>query len=235
MTQPKDQNSSENCSETADNRQLAAPDGKNESSTGAPIDTQLTRVRSPDVLVSYPRLPDGWTYFVQRQDEQIKIGFSSKPRHRINGLTAEHGPLKVLAVVPAAVAGEFQTHQKFDHLRTEGEWFVAGADLLRFIEEVKVAPMPAPQPSPRPDYNFSQPKVRLNPAKTISKMLKMRSRIGADTPAGHRISNIDEIRQNLARAMTPDQADYLEASLARQLRDLEIARQSSTQCRGEPR
>lgn len=77
------------------------------------------------------------------------------------------------------------------------------------------------------DFNFTRSKARLNPAKTISKMLKMRSTIGADTPAGHRISNIDEIRQWQAKKdISPEQAANLAASLARQLRDLAATRQS---------
>lgn len=73
-------------------------------------------------------------------------------------------------------------------------------------------------------YNFSRPRVRLNPAKTITKLLQMRSTIGADTPAGHRISNIDEIRQNRAKVTGLEQSKYLEANLARQLADLEATR-----------
>ena len=67
-------------------------------------------------------------------------------------------------------------------------------------------------------------RARLNPAKTIKKMLQMRSAIGADTPAGHRISNIDEVRQNKAKADDPVQIAYLDASLGRQLRDLAATR-----------
>lgn len=205
----------------------------NDSGTQAASDTGLTRVCSAPVRFSYPRLPCGWTYFVQRDDAMIKIGFSIKPRHRIMSLTAEHGQLQVLAIVPSAVAGEFETHQKFEHLRAEGEWFAPGSDLLQFIDEVKAAPMPEIEPLSRstfqPNYDFSRPKVRLNPAKTISKMLKMRSAIGADTPAGHRISNVDEIRQNRKQAETAGdlvRLAYLDASLARQLRGLAAARQS---------
>jgi hypothetical protein len=75
-------------------------------------------------------------------------------------------------------------------------------------------------------FDFTRSKARLNPGKTISKLLKMRSTIGADTPAGHRISNIDEIRQNQAMATDADQLRYLDASMARQLRDLAATRQS---------
>jgi hypothetical protein len=74
-------------------------------------------------------------------------------------------------------------------------------------------------------YDHTRSKAKLNPAKTMAKLLAMRSDIGADTPAGHRISNIDEIRQNKAKAAgDPVQAAHLDASMARQLRDLEATR-----------
>jgi methyl coenzyme M reductase alpha subunit len=75
------------------------------------------------------------------------------------------------------------------------------------------------------DYDFTRCKAKLNPAKSISKMLRLRSTLGADTPAGHRISNIDEIRQNKAKAVgDPVRLAYLDASMARQLADLESTR-----------
>jgi hypothetical protein len=208
---------------------------QNTSGTREEIDTQLTQPRSRrvrDMEVS------SFTYFARDGDE-IKIGTSFKPEKRIRGLAREVGrPLETLAIVPLEVADEGKTHLRFAHLRVHGEWFRAEADLLQFIEEVKSAPVPAPavqpiqRPAFHPTYDFSRPKIRLNPTKTISKLLKMRSAIGARTPAGHRISNIDEIRQHLARTTTPDQAAHLEASLARQLRDLEQTRQSSALSRG---
>jgi hypothetical protein len=76
-----------------------------------------------------------------------------------------------------------------------------------------------------PNHDFSRSRAKLNPAKTISKMLKMRSTIGADTPAGHRISNIDEVRQNKAKAAgDPVREAYLNASMERQLADLAATR-----------
>ena len=80
-----------------------------------------------------------------------------------------------------------------------------------------------------PDYDFTRCKAKLNQVKSIAKMLKLRSTIGADTPAGHRISNIDEIRQNRAKAEADGDTvrlAHLEANLARQLRDLEQTRAS---------
>lgn len=76
-------------------------------------------------------------------------------------------------------------------------------------------------------FDHTRSKVRLNPVKTMAKLLLMRSTIGADTPAGHRISNIDEVRQNKAKAAgDPVREAHLDASMARQLRDLEFSRSS---------
>lgn len=68
-------------------------------------------------------------------------------------------------------------------------------------------------------------RAKLNPAKTMKKLLQMRSTIGADTKAGHRISNVDEIRQNKTKAAgDPVREAHLDASMARQLADLEATR-----------
>jgi hypothetical protein len=75
------------------------------------------------------------------------------------------------------------------------------------------------------DFDHTRSKAKLNPAKTMAKLLSMRSTIGADTPAGHRISNIDEVRQNKAKAAgDPVREAYLNASLERQLADLAATR-----------
>lgn len=173
-------------------------------------------------------LPKGFTYFV-RDGDMIKIGSSMRPKERISALQgAVARLLEVLAVVPMEVADEFETHRRFAHLRVRGEWFRAEVDLLQFIENIKAEPALSAEPPAPPTYDFSRPKVKLNPAKTISKLLKMRSAIGADTPAGHRISNIDEIRQNRVKAEgDPVRLAYLDANLSRQLRDLEATRRQS--------
>src|SRR4051812_22859144 len=99
----------------------------NDSATSTGPDTRLTHARSLDVL--------GFTYFVRR-GEFIKIGSSMAPAGRIKGLqTGFPEPLEVLVIAPDNIIGEMQAHQKFAHLRTSGEWFLAAPDLLAFIEE----------------------------------------------------------------------------------------------------
>jgi hypothetical protein len=68
-------------------------------------------------------------------------------------------------------------------------------------------------------------RLKVNTSKTMRKLLQMRSNIGADTLAGRRISNMDEIRQNKVKAAAdPVRLAYLDDSLARQLRDFEATR-----------
>ena len=68
------------------------------------------------------------------------------------------------------------------------------------------------------------PNAKINPAKTRQKLLAVRRANGADTPAGHRCSNLDEIYQVKETATDPEQLRQLAASEARQWRDLERTR-----------
>lgn len=111
----------------------------NDTGTCTTIDTPLTQAGSPAVPAKYPPIPCGWTYFIERSDGLIKIGFSAKPSSRIGNHRREFGEIKILAVVPQSVAGEFDTHQKFASLRVEGEWFRCSSNLLAFIRRVRKA------------------------------------------------------------------------------------------------
>ena len=108
--------------ENAELEQIAV----NDSGTEASADTQLTQPRSANV--------HGWTYFI-RHGDLIKIGFSIRPERRIAQIasTDKLPNLATLAIVPADIAGEYETHQRFAHLREHGEWFRAEPDLLGFI------------------------------------------------------------------------------------------------------
>lgn len=95
---------------------------------------------------------EGWTYFAQRADGAIKIGMSERPRRRLNNHRRDYPGLKVLTVVRGAVAGEYETHQRFSHLRiNDTEWFRPEPELLQFIEGIRddnwatsIEPVPEP-------------------------------------------------------------------------------------------
>lgn len=100
----------------------------NESRTCGNSDTLLARLGSLDVPMPTPRGP--LVYFVRRGDE-IKIGFTHRLSQRMAGLG---GALTLLGIVPGTTTTERMYHERFTHLRTQGEWFRAGPDLLAAID-----------------------------------------------------------------------------------------------------
>ncbi len=83
----------------------------------------------------------GFVYFVEAVGlARVKIGFSDDPPARLRQLaTGSAVPLKLLAQTPGTVALEKQLHNRFGHLRIEGEWFHATRELLDFIAGGKFA------------------------------------------------------------------------------------------------
>lgn len=80
----------------------------------------------------------GCVYFI-RVGDAIKIGFAENFKRRLGTLQTSHEiPLEVLAVISSASINEYETHQRFAHLRTRGEWFRAEQELIQFIEYAKV-------------------------------------------------------------------------------------------------
>lgn len=93
----------------------------------------IERTNAGSVTIALPKLDvPGYTYFVRRGDE-IKIGSSGRPDQRIKQLRWYYPELTVLAVVSDKIADEYQTHQRFAHLRLHGEWFRPEPELLDFI------------------------------------------------------------------------------------------------------
>lgn len=85
-------------------------------------------------------LPKGFTYFV-RDGDMIKIGSSMNPENRIKAIQSGFPrKLEIMAIVPMETVDEFQTHQRFGHLRLNGEWFQADKDLLNFIRSLQGQP-----------------------------------------------------------------------------------------------
>lgn len=186
-----------------DNLQDRASSSMNDSGTCVTIDTPVTQDRSGGV--------QGWTYFISDGD-LIKIGFSIRPRRRVNQVAREIGkPVKTLAVVPISVAGEYETHQRFAHLREKGEWFRPEADLLAFIQGLR--PVEAVAAS-----KISKPKELRDPF--IGRLHALRDRHRGNEPVRHRIGNISEIVLNLKNAKDPHQIAHLKKFLKWQSDDL---------------
>jgi hypothetical protein len=136
-------------------------------------------------------LPGGWTYFLLDGDE-IKIGFSIRPKHRIRQHMRTMPDLYTLAIVPSFLAGEYETHQRFDHLRVgNGERFRAEPELVEFIDRVKheAAAWIAANTTP--------------PDETITKLLQWRKIHRDDSPIGRRCSNLSEAIPNYRKETDP--------------------------------
>lgn len=96
---------------------------------------------------SMKKSPDGWCYiyFIRSGHGAVKIGKAVDPRARLRELqTAHPDSLTLIAAVPAHAALERAIHEKFKHLRMEGEWFRLETDLFEFIMAVRTGANPVP-------------------------------------------------------------------------------------------
>lgn len=59
-------------------------------------------------------------------------------------------------------------------------------------------------------------RTKLNPAKTVQKLLAIRRKHGADSAAGRHCSNLDEIYQNKRKTTDPETLKNLDANEALQ-------------------
>ena len=175
----------------------------NDSGTALVIDARLTQLRSLGV--------HGWTYFIQRTDGAIKIGFSMKPKQRIRGIAREFGVLKTLAVVPACLFGEYETHQLFGHLRLDGEWFRSEPELFYFIEQAKADADAAPDTvtAPPPARAKQVKRAPSHHQQAIRQIINARAKsYDADSPIGHTLSNLAVMLKNMETYVRPAWATH---------------------------
>ena len=82
-------------------------------------------------------------YFIEAETlGLIKIGFSDHVRSRMRDLqTMSPDRLRVLWFIPSTDAPslEREMHERFAHLRSHGEWFKPGGDLLDFLSGLRAA------------------------------------------------------------------------------------------------
>lgn len=77
-----------------------------------------------------------WIYFIQSKDH-VKIGRTTNVAERLCTLKIGNAaPFILLATVPEGLIGESEIHQRFSHLRGDGEWFRLDSDLQLFIQSV---------------------------------------------------------------------------------------------------
>ncbi len=85
-----------------------------------------------------PNIATGFVYFLRSAkgvEHPIKIGFSANPWARAKELnTGSHDEQELLGYVKGTPEDEREWHERFDHLRMNGEWFRPGKDLLEAID-----------------------------------------------------------------------------------------------------
>lgn len=105
---------------------------------------KLNRILPPVKAKELPRAPIGWCYiYFIRSENFVKIGKTRNPAGRFVTLqSAHHCELFLIAAVPAHRSIETALHQRFAHLRQNGEWFRMADELVEFIDLVKTGVNP---------------------------------------------------------------------------------------------
>lgn len=89
-----------------------------------------------------------YIYFIEMTGHKfIKIGITTDPRKRLAQLqTACPYVLSLLGYIQGDLGEESALHKRFEHLLTQGEWFKAEDDLMRYIcdalEPTPTSPLP---------------------------------------------------------------------------------------------
>lgn len=87
-------------------------------------------------VIDRPKFYYGQIYFAQEGDA-VKIGFSQNVHRRLLNIKSARGAALTLLKSYAGTTGDEQrVHDRFRHLRIEGEWYRPAPELLSFIESV---------------------------------------------------------------------------------------------------
>lgn len=96
-------------------------------------------LRKPDQEANQDAKPESsqsFAYFIESGvTGLIKIGRSVDPESRLKALqTASPDKLTLLKVIPEQVVSESELHERFSHLRRQGEWFESSEEIREFIK-----------------------------------------------------------------------------------------------------
>lgn len=152
----------------------------------------------------------GYVYFV-RAGEAIKIGYSVHPIKRMSELQIGNpDPMELLGALRGTFQDEKALHADFSHLEIREEWFRAEEELLDFIEEI----------SGRFIDRELRPRVSPATMGAVHGLLRQRHDVGADTPLGHRYTNLAESLRHFDHA-EGEQRSRIADSIARTINEIE--------------
>jgi hypothetical protein len=83
---------------------------------------------------------DGSSVYFAYTAGHVKIGYSKRVSARLAQLqTGCATPIQLIGTMPGGLAVERRVHKQFDHLRLDGEWFIAHPDLMAYVAKRKAA------------------------------------------------------------------------------------------------
>lgn len=154
-------------------------------------------------------------YFIRsRALRAVKIGYSSKPRHRLSQLkVASPVALELVAIMPGDRAVERQLHDRFADSRKAGEWFAESRELAKLIKEFRWAP---PARTRKPD-RFDRLAAKGNVSSITAARLRLRlSQTELAKALGYGNPSAVCRMENGSRAISPRTILALEALIERQ-------------------
>lgn len=70
-----------------------------------------------------------------KDESRVKIGCSLNIEHRLKAIASSMGDIRLLGTLPGGQKVEKECHDRFRHLRGEGEWFIFADEIRDFINQ----------------------------------------------------------------------------------------------------
>lgn len=158
--------------------------------------------------------PPGRVYFI-RAGSNVKIGFSTQPMDRLQSLQTSHpDKLEILCTIAGSRDTERDMHKRFAKFHVRGEWFRMSSEITAFVTWAKRRIPDKRRRAPKP-ADLAVAKIKQPPLPEVTKLLKLRTHYGANSPIGRHISVLTEAIPNHRAATDAVQKANLSAAIKR--------------------
>ena len=100
--------------------------------------TVYLRLKEWNELKTKKGITDGFIYFIQSENDLIKIGWTENIKKRINNLqTNSPFILNMLYFFKGTIEQEGNLHKKFEKYKHHNEWFQTNKEILTYIQNRK--------------------------------------------------------------------------------------------------